>query len=175
MAITVHAIKLLRKSRQTTPRRNRRTTPLSRRVATTTQRHKKSDAATTAKATAWSHGHSSHATPPQSAYHGHGLTDTRPHLGGHDTATPRPRCSRDHRNAPTHVAHNTPNVKPNPPWGSLPPGTSAKAGGTIAEIARGFLKSSRTKRDACKLPSRSAHGLQSVHNHVVQPLSHPFC
>lgn len=62
-----------------------------------------------------------------------------------------------------------------PPWGSLPPGPSAGAGGTIAEIARGFLKSSRTKRDACNLSSRSAYGLQAFQNQVVQPLLHLFC
>lgn len=62
-----------------------------------------------------------------------------------------------------------------PPWGSLPPGLSAGAGGTIAEIARGFLKSSRTKRDACNLSSRSAYGLQAFQNQVVQPLLHLFC
>lgn len=62
-----------------------------------------------------------------------------------------------------------------PPWGSLPPGLSAGAGGTIAEIVRGFLKSSRTKRDACNLSSRSAYGLKAFQNQVVQPLLHPFC
>lgn len=62
-----------------------------------------------------------------------------------------------------------------PPWGSLPPGPSAGAGGTIAEIVRGFLKSSRTKRDACNLSSRSAYGLKAFQNQVVQPLLHPFC
>lgn len=62
-----------------------------------------------------------------------------------------------------------------PLWGSLPPGLSAGAGGTIAEIARWFLKSSRTKRDACNLSSRSTYGLQAFRNQVAQPLLHLFC
>lgn len=66
-------------------------------------------------------------------------------------------------------------IQQTPPWGSLPPGPSAGAGGTIAEIARGFLKSSRTKRDACNLSSRSAYGLQAFRNQVAQPLLHLFC
>lgn len=37
------------------------------------------------------------------------------------------------------------------PVGECPPGCSRGAGGTIAEIARGFLKSSRTKRDVLLL------------------------
>lgn len=66
-------------------------------------------------------------------------------------------------------------IQQTPPWGSLPPGPSAGAGGTIAEIVRGFLKSSRTKRDACNLSSRSTYGLQAFQNQVAQPLLHLFC
>lgn len=115
---------------------------------------------------------------------------------GHGTATARPCMTRHDRHdghdrhdvntiAPAQIPHDTPkhnrtntpmlHIQQTPPVGSPPPGPSAGAGGTIAEIARGFLKSLRIKRDACKPPSRSAHGLQAVHNHVVQPLLHPFC
>lgn len=100
--------------------------------------------------------------------------------GGHGTAVItayKGTCPRDTtRHAKTqsdkhaNVAHTT-----TPPRGEPPPGLSAGAGGTIAEIVRGFLKSSRTKRDACKPSSRSAHGLQAVQDHVVQPLLHLFC
>ena len=112
---------------------------------------------------------------------------------GHDTATARPRrpCMTRHDGhdvntiAPAQIPHDTPkhnrtntpmlHIQQTPPRGEPPPGPSAGAGGTIAEIARGFLKSSRTKRDACKPSSRSAHGLQAVQDHVVQPLLQPFC
>lgn len=58
----------------------------------------KSDAATTAKATAWSHGHSSHGTAPQSDGHGtawqtHGHGHDRHGHDGHDHARPRHTCN----------------------------------------------------------------------------------
>lgn len=87
----------------------------------------------------------------------------------------RPRDTTRHAKTQSHKRTNVAPCNKYPPWGSLPPGLSAGAGGTIAEIARGFLKSSRTKRDACNLSSRSAYGLQAFQNQVVQPLLHLFC
>lgn len=115
--------------------------------------------------------------------HSHDMTD------GHDgqgTTWPRHARPRSHtkeraraipHDTPKHNRTNVPMLHhaTNTPRGGLPPGLSAGAGGTIAEIARGFLKSSRTKRDACNLSSRSAYGLQAFQNQVVQPLLHLFC
>lgn len=86
-----------------------------------------------------------------------------------------PRGTTRHAKTQSYKRSNAAPCNKYPPWGSLPPGPSAGAGGTIAEIVRGFLKSSRTKRDACNLSSRSTYGLQAFQNQVAQPLLHLFC
>lgn len=118
---------------------------------------------------------------PRSHGHGHDGHDVqgttwprharpRSHTKERASAIPHDTPKHNRTNVPTlHHATNTPR------GGSLPPGLSAGAGGTIAEIVRGFLKSSRTKRDACNLSSRSTYGLQAFQNQVAQPLLHLFC
>lgn len=117
-------------------------------------------------------GHDGHATARPQPRHGHDGHDGH----GHDRI--RGTCPRDTTRHAKTQSHRRTNVAPcnkHPRGGASRPAPSAGAGGTIAEIARGFLKSSRTKRDACNLSSRSAYGLQAFQNQVVQPLLHLFC